>query len=154
MNTLKTLFLGALICSSITASDLASSSQSADDKATILEVVQAMWTATEQGNLDDYLEHIHQDYSLFGESDVYLHKGKDTERRDIADFLNRGKVIRTFMHQPEITVRGDTAWLTYYWSDAGMSAGERYTSRGKSTRIFVKENGKWLCIHSHFTAVP
>jgi len=26
--------------------------------------------------------------------------------------------------------------------------------RGKVTRIFVRENGVWLCIHSHFTAVP
>lgn len=154
MKTYKTLFLNALVCGAIIASGLALAKQPSNDKAAILEAVQAMWTATEQSNLDAYLEHIHQDYSLFGESDVYLHKGKDAERRDIADFLNRGKVIRTFMHQPEITVRGDTAWLTYYWSDAGMSAGERYTSRGKSTRIFVKENGKWLCIHSHFTAVP
>ena len=24
----------------------------------------------------------------------------------------------------------------------------------KSTRIFVKEDGKWLCIHGHYTAVP
>ena len=31
--------------------------------------------------------------------------------------------------------------------------GERGTSRGKSTRIFVKENGRWLCIHGHYTLV-
>ena len=65
------------------------------------------------------------------------------------------KNIRTFMHQPEVIVRGDTAWITYYWSDSGISKkdGSRFTSKGKSTRIFVKENGKWLCIHGHFTAV-
>ena len=35
-----------------------------------------------------------------------------------------------------------------------MSGGERFPSRGKSTRIFVREDGKWLCIHGHYTAVP
>ena len=27
-------------------------------------------------------------------------------------------------------------------------------STGKSTRIFVKENGRWLCIHGHYTLRP
>ena len=59
------------------------------------------------------------------------------------------------MHQPQFTVRGDTAWITYYWTDQSIDrqTGERGTSRGKSTRIFVKENGRWLCIHGHYTLV-
>ncbi len=56
-------------------------------------------------------------------------------------------------HQPTVLVRGDVAWIVYYWTDAGEIDGERFTSRGKSTRIFVRENGRWLCIHGHFTAV-
>jgi len=31
---------------------------------------------------------------------------------------------------------------------------DRFTNRGKSTRIFVKQDGQWLCIHGHYTAVP
>jgi ketosteroid isomerase-like protein len=55
------------------------------------------------------------------------------------------------MHQPQFTVRGDTAWITYYWTDQSI---DRQTGeRGKSTRIFVKENGRWLCIHGHYTLV-
>jgi hypothetical protein len=44
--------------------------------------------------------------------------------------------------------------IVYYWTDSGEVDGKRFTSRGKSTRIFVKENGQWLCIHGHYTAVP
>ena len=62
--------------------------------------------------------------------------------------------VHTEMHQPEVTVRGDVAWITYYWTDSGFANGERFTSRGKSTRIFVKEDGRWLVIHGHYTAVP
>ena len=53
-----------------------------------------------------------------------------------------------------VTVRGTVAWITYYWTDEGVIDGKRFTSRGKSTRLFVKENGQWLCIHGHYTLVP
>ncbi len=129
-------------------------SQKQDDQARIIANVHAMWKAIETDNLKDYMQYIHPDYTVFGESDAYLHEGKDKEAIDIGDFISRAKGVRTFMHQPKITIRGDTAWLTYYWSDAGVISGKRYTSRGKSTRIFVKEKRQWLCIHSHFTELP
>jgi ketosteroid isomerase-like protein len=125
-----------------------------DDESQIIENVQQMWTAVSENDLEKYLSYIHPDYSVFGEGDVYLHEGKAKERIDYADYLGRASGVRTFMHQPKVTVRGDTAWLTYHWNDAGYIKGERFTSRGKSTRLFVKEDGKWLCIHSHFTAIP
>ncbi len=124
------------------------------DEQQIIANINAMWKAVETDNLKAYLKHIHPDYSVFGESDAYLHKGKDMEAIDYADYMRRSDGVRTFMHQPSVTVKGDTAWITYYWSDAGYISGERFTSRGKSTRIFVKENGEWLCIHSHFTQLP
>jgi ketosteroid isomerase-like protein len=125
-----------------------------DDESQIIESIHSMWKAVTDSDLDMYLSFIHPDYSVFGEGDVYLHEGKDKERIDYADYLSRANGVRTFMHQPKVTVRGDTAWITYYWNDAGYIKGDRFTSRGKSTRVFVKEDGKWLCIHSHFTAIP
>ncbi|MBT8140887.1 MAG: nuclear transport factor 2 family protein [Gammaproteobacteria bacterium] len=113
----------------------------------------AMWAAVEKGDVEEYLKYVHDDYTVFGESDTYLQSGKDKERASYADYLMRAKNVRTFMHQPEFHIRGNTAWMTYYWTDSGTINGERFTSRGKSTRIFVKENGQWLCIHGHFTAV-
>ncbi|MFT6046302.1 MAG: ketosteroid isomerase-like protein [Arenicella sp.] len=125
-----------------------------DDKTQIISSIHSMWKAVQENDLDSYLQFIHPDYSVFGESDAYLHEGKEKEEIDYRDFLSRAKGVRTFMHQPKVNVRGDTAWITYYWNDAGYLSGERYTSRGKSSRVFVKENGRWLCIHSHFTALP
>jgi len=69
-------------------------------------------------------------------------------------YLRRASGVHAVMHQPEVTVRGDVAWITYYWTDEGVSEGKRFTSRGKSTRIFVREDGRWLCIHGHYTAIP
>lgn len=128
------------------------------DKQAIKDSIIAMWDAVEGGDVDLYMTNIHPDYTLFGEGDIYLQSGKALERASYTDYLGRVKNVRTFMHQPEVTVRGDTAWITYYWSDSGiytsgLKAGERFTSQGKSTRIFVKEDGRWLCIHGHFTDV-
>jgi ketosteroid isomerase-like protein len=124
------------------------------DAAEVEATLVAMWDAVEKGDLELYGSYLHPKFTSFGESDVYLASGKEVEMRSYADYLSRAKNVRTEMHQQEVTVVGQVAWITYYWTDAGEIKGERFTSRGKSTRIFVKEDGKWLCIHGHYTAVP
>lgn len=124
-----------------------------DDEEAVKDTLIAMWAAIERGDLEAYLKHVHDDYTVFGESDVYLQSGKALERSSYERYLQRAQSIRTFMHQPEVHVSGKTAWMTYYWADSGLVDGAAFSSRGKSTRIFVKEDGKWLCIHGHFTAV-
>lgn len=125
------------------------------DAQDIQSAIVSMWAAVERGDVEGYLEYVHPDYTLFGENDIYLQSGKALEMASYEDYLSRYKGIRTFMHQPQFHVRGDTAWVTYYWSDSGFSreSGERFSTQGKSTRVFVKEGGKWLCIHGHFTTV-
>jgi len=68
--------------------------------------------------------------------------------------VKRARDVHTEMHQPIVTVKGDVAGIVYYWSDSGVVGDEHFTSQGKSTRIFVREDGRWLCIHGHYTAVP
>ena len=114
----------------------------------------AMWAAIEREDIDEYASYLHEDFTAFGEGDTYLAEGKELEIRSIRDWLMRVQNVHTEMHQPEVTIRGDVAWITYYWSDWGYyNDGSRYTSTGKSTRIFVRENGRWLCIHGHYTEV-
>lgn len=121
----------------------------------IKAVLVEMWDALEHGDLERYASHVHDDFTSFGESDTYLNEGKDYDLRGNRDWLSRTAGVHTDMHQPEVTVRGDVAWITYYWTDYGtMADGGRYSSRGKSTRIFVREDGRWLCIHGHYTLVP
>lgn len=119
-------------------------------KATLI----AMWDAIEKGDVERYASYVHPDFTAFGENDVYLAEGKELEVASYADYLKRARSVHTEMHQPKVVIRGDVAWITYYWTDSGYVGDERFTSRGKSTRLFVKENGKWLCIHGHYTAVP
>ncbi len=126
----------------------------ASDEQAIKDTLVAMWAAIEVGDINAYAKHVHPDFTAFGESDVYLAEGKALEVYSMRDWATRSSKVHTEMHDPKVTVRGDTAWITYYWTDAGMSDGKRYTSRGKSTRVFVREDARWLCIHGHYTAVP
>lgn len=122
--------------------------------AAVRAALVAMWAAVEAGDSAGYARHVHPDFTQFGENDVYLAKGRDLELRSMGAYLRRAKEVHTDMHQAEVIVRGGVAWITYYWTDSGQSDGKRFTSRGKSTRIFVKEGDRWLCIHGHYTAVP
>ncbi len=122
----------------------------------VLDTLTEMWDAIEKGDLERYASRLHPDYSAFGETDTYRADGKDLELRSLASYLARVRGVHTEMHQPKVNIRGDVAWVTYYWTDEGYrrdTAGTRFTSRGKSTRIFVKVDGLWLCIHGHFTSV-
>ena len=120
----------------------------------IKNVIISMWEAIERGDIEAYSKYIHRDFTAFGENDPYLAEGKALEIEGIRSWIARSENIHTDMHQPKVTVKGSTAWITYYWTDYGLTNGSRFSTRGKSTRIFVKEKGNWLCIHGHYTAVP
>ncbi len=125
---MKAILTGALAMLLFSAPLAKAQGKDASEEEAIKQTLVAMWDAIEDGDVDRYASY--------------------------ADYLKRASGVHTEMHQPEVSVKGDVAWITYYWTDSGMSGGERFTSRGKSTRIFVKEDGKWLCIHGHNTAVP
>lgn len=152
MLPLRSVLIPLLCAASVLAQS--SSKPAASEKEAVIDTLTAMWDALAQGDLDRYATFIHPDFTSFGEDDVYLNSGKELELRNYASYLKRAKNLHTDMHQPEVTVRGDIAWITYYWTESADVDGKRTTSRGKSTRIFVKENSKWLCVHGHYTAVP
>lgn len=145
-----------VLCVLLALGPLPAAAQSVESKdvTEIKAAMVAMWDAVEKGDVDRYATYVHAAFTSFGENDTFLAEGKDYEVRNYRDYLRRATGVHTEMHQPVVTVRGDTAWITYYWTDAGTTEGKRFTSRGKSTRIFVREGGRWLCIHGHYTAVP
>jgi len=123
------------------------------DEIQIKGVLTDMWDAIEKNDLERYAGHLHPEISVFGETNPFLAQGKDLEVGNVKRWLEQANSVHTEMHHPIVTIRGDVAWLVYYWTDSGKVREEDFSSQGKSTRIFVKEDGQWLCIHSHFTLV-
>ena len=119
-------------------------------KATLIN----MWAAIENEDIDLYASYIHPDFTQFGESDPRLLIGREAEVHGTNEWIQNSKNIHTEMEEPQVVVRDSVAWIVYYWKDRGTTNGETFASRGKSTRIFVKEKGRWLCIHGHYTLLP
>ena len=125
-----------------------------EEKEIIESILIDMWDAIEKGDIERYASYVHEDFTQFGEYDSVLRSGKIAEVKGIKDWIDSSTPIHTEMKEPKVTVHGTTAFITYYWTDSGTTDGKPFATRGKSTRIFVKENGKWLCIHGHYTLLP
>jgi ketosteroid isomerase-like protein len=126
-------------------------SQKLTEAETVKKTLTDMWDAIEKEDIERYAAYIHPDFTQFGESDSVLRKGKAAEVEATKAWIRNSSGIHTEMEEPMVEIRGDMAWIVYYWKDRGITNGKPFASRGKSTRIFVKENGRWLCIHGHYT---
>jgi len=123
-------------------------------KQAVINTLKEMWTAIENEDIEQYAGFIHPDFTAFGENDTYLAEGKELEIRSVKSWLESADKVHTEMHNPQVTIIDNVAWIAYYWTDSGISNGKPFATRGKSTRIFVLKEGKWLCIHGHYTLVP
>lgn len=143
-------FLGVWSCNRSSHDKMLSISPEEQVKATLIE----MWDAIEKEDIERYAQYVHPDFTQFGETDPILREGKEAEIAGINAWIKESDNIHTEMIDPKVTVKGNVAWIIYYWSDQGTTNGEKFSSKGKSTRIFVKENNRWLCIHGHYTLLP
>lgn len=55
--------------------------------------------------------------------------------------------------QARIKVYGDIAVLTCRVINSAHFGGQTFEADEWATEVFVKNDGKWLCVHSHITAV-
>ena len=124
------------------------------EKVKVKETLTAMWAAIENEDMEAYATYIHDDFTQFGETDSILRVGKKAELKGISSWVENAENIHTEMIDPRVTIVGEMAYITYYWSDQGAENGKAFATQGKSTRIFVKEQGRWLCIHGHYTSLP
>ncbi len=123
-------------------------------KQAVINTLKEMWAAIENEDIEGYASFIHPDFTAFGENDTYLAEGKELEIRNVRSWLESADKVHTEMHNPQVTIIDNVAWIVYYWTDSGINNGKSFATKGKSTRIFVLENQKWLCIHGHYTLVP
>ncbi|WP_420602153.1 YybH family protein [Flagellimonas sp.] len=148
---LAILFFMVTACKQEIAEPLSSDGSELQQKQAIKTTLVAMWDAIEKGDVERYASYVHPNFTQFGETDSILRIGKEAEVKGVTEWVKNSEGIHTEMEEPLITVKSNVAWITYYWRDKGITNGVPFTSRGKSTRIFVKENGRWLCIHGHYT---
>ncbi len=64
------------------------------------------------------------------------------------------KVLAAEMSNAKVQVYGDVAILTYNFIGVGKNPdGETAPNLAKSTRVYVKQGGKWMLVHANFAPV-
>ncbi|MEP6718468.1 MAG: DUF4440 domain-containing protein [bacterium] len=125
----------------------------------VIAMVKAQWAAEikDPTNVAEHMKNIADDYTEFNGDYATRLEGKALNMR----LAEAGGVssIRTLageMANAKVQVyNDDVAILSYnYVGILKDKDGKTEPSRAKSTRVYVKQNGKWMMVHANFGADP
>lgn len=120
--------------------------------AEIIALVRHQWDAEISGQpTSEQTITMADDYTEFGEDYPVLFSGKALmDRYSAAPF--DAKILFAEMMNPKVQVYGNTAVLTYnYLAHAKGSDGRIKEILSNSTRVYVRQAGHWMLVHSHFS---
>ncbi len=128
----------------------------AGTSAEVMALTKAQWTAQNQNKpASQALASIADGYTEFNGDVPTLLEGKAIATRFYEASLQSGdKGLVSEMVNPHVQVYGDTAILTYNY--AGMtkgSDGKMRSNFAKSSRIYVKQDERWMLVHANFAPV-
>ena len=134
-----------------------SSNQSVADD--VIAMVRAQWAAgvKDPTNVAEQMKNIADDYTEFNGDYATRLEGKAMNMRLAEAGGNSSiKTAAAEMANAKVQVyNGDVAILSYNY--VGLTKdkdGKTEPSRAKSTRVYVKQNGKWMLVHANFGADP
>ncbi|HLA94915.1 MAG TPA: nuclear transport factor 2 family protein [Pyrinomonadaceae bacterium] len=77
-------------------------------------------------------------------------------RQDFLSYVESGALTHSAFEMAgdaRVKVYGDTAVMTIRVVNTAHFGGQQFDADEWATDVFVKRDGKWLCVHSHITAV-
>jgi ketosteroid isomerase-like protein len=122
--------------------------------AEIMALARAQWaseiaggsTAQQNASLAD-------DYTEFNGDFPTLLVGKAMADR-MVDIIPNDKAMFSDMQNGRVQTYGDTAILTYNFAGLRRAPDGKVTpTLAKSTRVYVKQNGRWMMVHANFAPV-
>ena len=158
---MKKVFYGllTLCCLAIMPSALyaqSGSNQQVSDE--IIGIVKAQWASemSDPGNVTEQFKNIADDYTEFNGDYATRLDGKSLAMRlSEPGGKDPNRIAAGEMLNPKVQVYGDTAILTYNFAGVVKSKdGETKATRAKSSRVYVKQGGKWRLVHANFAPDP
>ncbi len=153
MRYIVSFLLVALIFTSIPAVAETASPALAEE---IIGIVKAEWSAYARKNVADSQKNIAEDATEFNGQAATRLEGRALRVR-LAEAGNKdpGTRIADEMLNPKVQVYGDTAILSYNFFGLEQDKDGKVTpNRAKSTRVYVKQGGKWMMVHANFAPDP
>ena len=121
-------------------------------KKEILQVERAAWEAIEGSQPESLQGYFAEDVSIFGENQAYRTRGRTEALRALRTMLEQVDLRSWQILDPQVQLAGDTAVLTYYYTESGFAEGKEFKRSGKASVVFIKEDGAWRAIHEHRSA--
>ncbi len=130
-----------------------SSKQVADE---VIAVAKAQWAAENKRDVAGAMKNIADDYTEFNSDFATRIDGKAMAMRLSEAFVSdSAENVASEMANEKVQVYGDVAILSYNYVGAVKNKdGQVNPVRAKSTRVYVKQGGKWMLVHANFGADP
>ena len=128
----------------------------ADSAEEIMAIAKAQSAAENQNRAAvEAWTSIADDYTEFNPVMPTLVEGKAQAARFYEAGLDSGdQSLASEMLNPHVQFYGDTAILTYNYGGLTRSKdGKTTPNLAKSTRVYVKQKGKWMLVHANFAPV-
>lgn len=136
---------------------IGSPAQAADNPqvtAEVMALARAQWASEIAGEpMAQQNVSLADDYTEFNGDFPTLLVGKTMSTR-MGEVTPYDKAMFSDMQNGRVQTYGDTAILTYNFAGLRRGAdGKVITSLGKSTRVYVKQGGKWMLVHANFSPI-
>lgn len=93
--------------------------------------------------------------SFMADEWVIVSEGGVSEREDLLGLIRSGELTHSrfeLVGEPRVKVYGETAVLTYRAVNTAHFGGETFEADELTTDVFVKSQGRWVCVLSQITA--
>lgn len=154
----RTSFMIVLVMSftyaSIALFNLPAVAQTNDQVAKeVIAITKAEWAAMLENRAE--VGHIADEYTEFNSDSPTRLDGKELTTRLFEGVLSgSGTFVAAEMVNEKVQVYGDVAILSYnYVGYTKNKDGKVEPDLAKSTRVYVKKDGKWMLVHANFAPV-
>ncbi len=119
----------------------------------VIAITKAQWAAImKKQPVATIMQNVAAEYTEFNPDTPIRLDGKDLVSRLLeASVSGSSESVAEEMANPKVQVYGDVAILTYNF--IGMTKdkdGEVEPFHAKSTRVYVKKDGRWMLVHANF----
>ena len=118
----------------------------------IIQIERGAWEAYKTKQIAALNDYYAENASAFSDDQAYRVRGKADILRGMEASMKQSTLLSYQILDPQVQVLGDTAVLTYYYTESAMRDGKAANTAGKISMVFVKQGGKWRALHEHIAA--
>lgn len=145
----RILFAVVLVCVLGVTLAVQSAPSPADE---VIALTKEMWAAENRGDVAGSMRYVADDYTEFNGQYPTRLDGKGMNMA-LAEANNGAstKTVASEMANAKVQLYGDVAILSYNYIGAVKDKdGKMESAKAKSTRVYVKKDGKWWLVHANF----